>query len=199
LVLLAVDLLSQVASGTGVVAGRQEIGIVLQEDLGCAAQAKLLGEQQSIEQLVADLLGQDFTHVLGGAGIVEHSGHVGLFVQKVPQGPVVDAGGLAGDGDDAQAMLVTEIPSPGNEALKAGRLVGASFKGAEDLTAGIKGKSRKGLIRHVHAGEHRQPVQIGFEQFVGVYPHYGWEEAGLQFVAEGLTEGLQFAIHVAPP
>ena len=83
--------------------------------------------------------------------------------------------------------------------LKASWLVGASFEGAEDLATGIKGKRCKGLIRHVHAGEHRQPVQIGFEQFVRVYPCYGGEEAGLQFVAEGLTKGLQFAIHVAPP
>ena len=30
------------------------------------------------------------------------------------------------------------------------------YRGTYDKA--IKGKSRKGLIRHVHAGEHRQPV-----------------------------------------
>jgi hypothetical protein len=44
--------------------------------------------------------------VLGGAQIEEHPGHVGLFAQEVPQGPVVDAGRLSGDGDDAQAGAV---------------------------------------------------------------------------------------------
>jgi len=43
------------------------------------------------------------------------------------------------------------------------------------------------LVRHVDYGVHRQPVQIGFKQLVGVWPRYGGEEAGLQFFAEGLT------------
>ena len=127
LILLAVDLLGQVASGTGVVAGGEEVGVLLEDHFGCATQAQLFGEQQGIDQLVTDLLGEDFAHVLGGAGIVEHPGDVRLFAQEVPQAPVVDAGRLASDGDDAQAVLVTQGSSPGDEVLKAVGIVGTSF------------------------------------------------------------------------
>jgi hypothetical protein len=111
----------------------------------------------------------------------------------------VDARRLARDGHDAQAVVVTQCSSPGDEGLKAIGVVGTAFERAEDLLASIEGQSGEGLIRHVDTDVHRQPVQIGLEQFVGVYPRHGGEEAGLQFLAEGLTEGLQFAIHVVPP
>ena len=93
--LIAVDLLREVTSGPGVVVGGDELGVLLQQDLRSAAEAQLLAEQQGLDQLTAYLLAKDFAHMLSRAGVVEHAGDVGLLAQEVPQGPVVDAGGIA--------------------------------------------------------------------------------------------------------
>jgi hypothetical protein len=59
-----------------------------------------------------------------------------------------------------------------------------------------QGRCGEGLIRHIDSDVHRQPVQTGFEQPVWVWFRRGGEEAGLRFTAEGLEEGLQFAIPI---
>jgi len=198
LILLAVDLSSQVASGSGAETGREQVSVLGQDNLWGAPQADLLGQGVGIDEFVAHLLGEDFGHMRGGTRIVEHTGQVGALGQKVPTGPVVHARGLHGQEDDAQTVPGAEVFQPIPGLLETWRIVGRTQM-TQFITGSIASEQGEDVISHVATDIHRQTVEIGLEQVLHVNPRYSRGQVGLQFSAEGLAKGKQFAIHVAPP
>ena len=141
-------------------------------------------------------------HLIARHTLTEVLSHVDSSVAAIGRALLGDAlGAVEGHVGDVlaggQTQEAGQVFATG-EALIAVRLIGALFRPTEDFLACVQGKRGEGLVRHVDADVDRQPVQIGFEQLVRIYPRYGGEEGGLQLLAEGLTEGLQFAIHVVP-
>lgn len=79
---------------------------------------------------------------------------------------------------------------------KAVGLIGATFQRVRDLCARIQDESSQRVMQNFGAGAHSQRDQTSFKQLVWICARHVGEEVSVQFLGEGLTERLQFALHL---
>ena len=120
-------------------------------------------EQQRIDQVVADALGEDFAHMLGGARVIQHPRDIWALGQGVPQAPIEDAGRFAGHDQQPQVMVDSQTLQPLADARKAGRGVGHIEQVSEFILIGVDRQQRHGPVSHVHADVPGQLIEIRIE------------------------------------
>lgn len=114
--------------------------------------------------------------MLGGAGVVQDAGQVGLLSQSIPEAPVIDAGRLTGDGDHAHVVLTAQLFQPGGNLAKVAGVVWHVEQGDQFLRACVDGQQAQGEVRHVRTHKQGQLIQVGVDQLVGLDPWQARQE-----------------------